>query len=155
MWRMKFEFNWPNDFWVKNVLIHWWNSNILRSLYIKFEFNWPSGFRGEDVWKCWWTAGCWGRMTDRASVTGIILAHPWAFRSDVWLKIVEHFSDINFIICFGCSKEPSHWDDSFEYLNHMFWKIRKVILNCTLFFYYEAYYCLNNFIATILLHGIP
>ena len=24
-------------------------------------------------------------------------------------------------MCFGCSKEPSHWDGSFEYLQHMFW----------------------------------
>ena len=23
-------------------------------------------------------------------------------------------------MCFGCSKEPSHWDSSFEYLQHMF-----------------------------------
>ena len=24
-------------------------------------------------------------------------------------------------MCFGCSKEPSHRDGSFEYLQHMFW----------------------------------
>ena len=24
-------------------------------------------------------------------------------------------------MCFGCSKEPSHWDISFEYPQHMFW----------------------------------
>ena len=24
-------------------------------------------------------------------------------------------------MCFGCSKEPSHWDCSFEYPQHMFW----------------------------------
>ena len=24
-------------------------------------------------------------------------------------------------MCFGCSKELSHWDDSFEYPQHMFW----------------------------------
>ena len=24
-------------------------------------------------------------------------------------------------MCFGCSKEPTHWDVSFEYLQHMFW----------------------------------
>ena len=78
---MKFEFNLPNEFWEKIVLIHWWDSNILRSLYIKYELNWSSGFRGEDVWKFWRTDGCWGRMTDRARVTGILLAHPWAFSS--------------------------------------------------------------------------
>ena len=26
--------------------------------------------------------------------------------------------DLN--ICFGCLKEPSHWDGSFEYPQHMF-----------------------------------
>ena len=30
------------------------------------------------------------------------------------------FSTIRFRICFGCSKEPSHWDGSFEYSQHMF-----------------------------------
>ena len=59
----------------------------------------------------------------------------WA--KNVGLKIVENLFDINFYICFGCSKEPSHWDDSFEYLNHMFWlKIWKVILNCILLFFF-------------------
>ena len=28
---------------------------------------------------------------------------------------------INLNTCFGCSKEPSHWDGSFEYPQHMFW----------------------------------
>ena len=64
----------------------------------------------------------------------------WA--KNVGLKIVANLFDINFYICFGCSKEPSHWDDSFEYLNHMFWlKIWKVILNCIFFFYHEAFIC--------------
>ena len=45
---------------------------ILRSLHMKFEFNWPRGYRGEDFWNC-------GR-TD-ARVTGILLAHQWAFGS--------------------------------------------------------------------------
>ena len=36
-------------------------------------------------------------------------------------KIVIIFLPINFNICFGCSKEPSHWDGSFEYPQHMFW----------------------------------
>ena len=46
------------------------------TLHMTFEFNWPSDFRG-DVWKCW-------QMDDRqtdARVTGILLAHPWAFGS--------------------------------------------------------------------------
>ena len=36
-------------------------------------------------------------------------------------KIVNIFLPINFNICFGCSKEPSHLDGSFEHPQHMFW----------------------------------
>ena len=36
-------------------------------------------------------------------------------------KIVNIFLRISFNICFGCSKEPSHWDGSFEYPQHMFY----------------------------------
>ena len=28
-------------------------------------------------------------------------------------------------MCFGCSKEPSHWDGSFEYPQHVFWMRNK------------------------------
>ena len=43
-------------------------------------------------------------------------------------KIVNIFLLIIFSICFGCSKEPSHPDGSFEYPQHMFWlKNKKVI----------------------------
>ena len=47
-------------------------------------------------------------------------------------KIVNIFLPISFKICFGCSKirfgcskEPSHWDGSFEYPQHMFWLTNK------------------------------
>ena len=36
-------------------------------------------------------------------------------------KIVNIFLSISFYICFECSKEPSHWDGSFEYIQHTFW----------------------------------
>ena len=36
-------------------------------------------------------------------------------------KIVNMFLPIIFSIFLGCSKEPSHWDGSFEYPQHMFW----------------------------------
>ena len=35
-------------------------------------------------------------------------------------KIVVILLSINFNMCFGCSKEPSHRDGSFEYPQHMF-----------------------------------
>ena len=31
------------------------------------------------------------------------------------------FLSVSLNICFGCSKEPSHRDSSFEYPQHMFW----------------------------------
>ena len=31
------------------------------------------------------------------------------------------FFSISLNMCFGCSKEPSHLDGSFEYPQHMFW----------------------------------
>ena len=34
---------------------------------------------------------------------------------------MNFFLPIDFNICFGCSKEPSHRDGSFEYPQHMFW----------------------------------
>ena len=37
-------------------------------------------------------------------------------------KVVNIFLSISLNICFGCSKEPSHYKDgSFEYPQHMFW----------------------------------
>ena len=42
-------------------------------------------------------------------------------------KIVNFFLPINLNICFGCSKEPSHWDGSFEYQQHMLWLRNKKI----------------------------
>ena len=38
------------------------------------------------------------------------------------------FLSISFNICFGCSKESSHRDGSFEYPQHMFWlRIKNII----------------------------
>ena len=42
-------------------------------------------------------------------------------------KVVNTFLSTSFNICFGCSKEPFHWDGSFEYQQHVFLgKIRKL-----------------------------
>ena len=48
--------------------------------------------------------------------------------------IVNIFLSISVNICFGCSKEPSHRDGSFEYPQHMFWLRNKKndFLLCTL-----------------------
>ena len=37
------------------------------------------------------------------------------------IKIVIIFLSNSQNMCFGCSKEPSHGDGSFEYPQHMFW----------------------------------
>ena len=37
------------------------------------------------------------------------------------LKIAIIFLSISLNMCFGCSKEPSYRDGSFEYPQHMFW----------------------------------
>ena len=43
------------------------------------------------------------------------------------------FLSVSFNICFGCSKEQSHWDGSLECPQHMFWlKIRKSFFLYTL-----------------------
>ena len=42
-------------------------------------------------------------------------------------KIVNIFLPINFNMSFGCSKEPSQWEGSFEYPQHMFWLRNKKI----------------------------
>ena len=42
-------------------------------------------------------------------------------------KILNIFLPISFNICFGCSKEPSHRDGSFEYPQHMFWLRNKKV----------------------------
>ena len=39
--------------------------------------------------------------------------------------IANIFLSISSILCFGCSKEPSHRDGSFEYPQHMFWMRNK------------------------------
>ena len=50
------------------------------------------------------------------------------------LLIVYIFFPISFYTCFGGSKEPSQWDGSFEYPQHIFWLRNKKIsfLFCTL-----------------------
>ena len=49
-------------------------------------------------------------------------------------KIVINFLSIRFNMCFGCLKEQSHRDGSFEYPQHMFWlRNNKMIFSYTLF----------------------
>ena len=42
-------------------------------------------------------------------------------------KIVKIFLSISLNICFGYSKELSHWDDFLQYPQHMFWSRNKKI----------------------------
>ena len=65
------------------------------------------------------------------SVNGAVgrerLAIIWAcFTKKIQCTIVNIFLII-FNICFGCSKEPSHRDGSFEYQQHMFWLRNKKV----------------------------
>ena len=41
-------------------------------------------------------------------------------------KLVNNFLSSSFNICFGCSKELSHRDGSFEYPQHLFWLRNKI-----------------------------
>ena len=47
-------------------------------------------------------------------------------------KITIIFLSISLNMCFGCSKEPSLWDGSFEYPQHMFWLRNKKKNSCLL-----------------------
>ena len=49
----------------------------------------------------------------------IKFCHSWSKNN--LRKIVIIFLSISLNMCFGCSKELSHWDGSFEYPQHMFW----------------------------------
>ena len=49
--------------------------------------------------------------------------------------ILNNFLPICFNICFGCSKELSHRDGSFEYPQHMFW-LRNMKVSFSLTDYY-------------------
>ena len=49
-------------------------------------------------------------------------------KHNYWAQNCKYFLPISFNICFGCLDEPSHWDGSFEYPQHMFWlRIKKII----------------------------
>ena len=42
-------------------------------------------------------------------------------KQNISAKMAIIFLPASLNICFGCSKEPSHRDGSFEYPQHMFW----------------------------------
>ena len=48
----------------------------------------------------------------------ILIARP-KVNKKIQRKILNIFLPIIFSICFGCSKEPSHRDSSFEYPQHV------------------------------------
>ena len=60
------------------------------------------------------------KITQHASTIGLV-------NKIFGLKIVNIFLPISFNIRFGCSKEPSQQDGSFEYPQHMFWLRNKKV----------------------------
>ena len=55
-----------------------------------------------------------------------VVAQMLSIIKDHLNKFFEHiivilFLPVSFNMCFGCSKEPSHRDGSYEYPQHMFW----------------------------------
>ena len=54
--------------------------------------------------------------------------HPYFIMLPKELLFISNiFLPISLNMCFGCSKEPSHRDSSFEYPQHMFWlRLRKI-----------------------------
>ena len=63
-----------------------------------------------------------------------ILQHRFYINKIFEREIVNIFLFISFNTCFGCFKEPSHWDGSFEYTQHMFWlRNEKIIFFITHF----------------------
>ena len=53
-------------------------------------------------------------------------------------------------ICFGCSKEPSHWDGSFVYPQHMFWlKNKKYTFQLGTFIWRSYWEKMSNFSHTL------
>ena len=57
-----------------------------------------------------WCAVAWISLLHRASK-----AIFW------WRKIAIIYLSFSYNMCFGWTKEPSHWDGSFEHPQHMFW----------------------------------
>ena len=65
----------------------------------------------------------------------------YSYKRIVCAPKIEFISlPINLKMCFGCSKEPSHWDGSFEYPQHMFWLWKKK-RNFFLYTFWGPVYC--------------
>ena len=94
---------------------------------------------GPDGQKIPWKAKLVCLCCCHASKSGFLITRPkhWmeliidleskGLETIFWRKIVNIFLPINFNICFGCSNEPSQWDGSFEYPQHMFWLRNKKV----------------------------
>ena len=54
-------------------------------------------------------------------VSKLLLQQHWPVKKFYFHKIVIIFLFLSLYMCFGCSKEPSYRDGSFEYPQHMFW----------------------------------
>ena len=61
------------------------------------------------------------------------MKHRRQLRKNNLRKVANIFLYISLNMCFGCLKEPSHRDGSFEYPQHVFWlKNKKNIFNYAL-----------------------
>ena len=73
---------------------------------------------------CWGCACAFvGRLCEKIQSLGSSTYYMRCCRPNkqFWAEIVIIFLPISLNRCFRCSKEPSQWDGSFEYLQHMFW----------------------------------
>ena len=55
------------------------------------------------------------------SILSVKCSHLCIIYVKIFEKILSGGLEVSFSICFGCSKEPSNQDSSFEYPQHMFW----------------------------------
>ena len=66
------------------------------------------------------------RQSKRFTYMMFLVEPTWVQIRKFYLrKILIIFLPIYLNMCFVCSKEPSHWDGSFEYPQHMFWMRNK------------------------------
>ena len=91
----------------------WWTGESGSLSTLKYFFYKPTHFVEKNFFLHWSipvsVLPCWP------------VTHQVLINKKIQRKIVNTFLPIIFSVCFGCSKEPSHWDSSFKYPQHRFW----------------------------------